>query len=93
MSKVYSEQVKSYKEIREESLMLKSQKSFYRFVSSNLSDKKESITLQQDDGKQVLNEDEICEIFAQEFTKNFSKPTIRTKSHVQSIFSTLMGKR
>ena len=40
MSKVYSKQVKSYKEIREESLMFKSQKSFYRFVSSHLSDKK-----------------------------------------------------
>ena len=72
--------------------MFKSQKSLYRFVSSNLSVKKESITLQQDAGKQVFNEDEICVIFAQEFTKNFSVPTIRTKNHVQSNFSTLIGK-
>ena len=40
----------------------------------------------------MFNEDEICEIFAQEFTKKFSEPTIRTKSHVQSIYSTLIGK-
>ena len=92
MSKVYSKQVKRYKEIREELLMFKSQKSFCRFVSSHLSDKKESISLQKDDGKQVFNEDEICEIFAQEFTQNFCEPTIRTKSHVQSIYSILIGK-
>ena len=40
----------------------------------------------------MFNEEEICDIFAQEFTKNFSEPTIRTKSHVQSIYSTLIGK-
>ena len=40
----------------------------------------------------MFNEDEICEILAKKFTKNFSEPTIKTKSHVQSIYSTLIGK-
>ena len=81
MSKVYSKLVKRYKEIREESLMFKSQKSFYRFVSSHLSDKKESITLQQWQAMKMKY-----------FTKNFSESTVKTKSHVQSIYSTLNSK-
>ena len=71
-SKLLSETIKKHQANNETMLLKKSYEKSYRYISTHLNETDNTISLKNSADQSVTSDIRICQMFADEFTKNFS---------------------